>query len=604
LTSALRFGQIVVFAALGLVCLRIWRRQRGAAGAWLAVTFGDLAAVSLVELALPQRLAHALGPTAAEHWVLKVVLLAIFVFPYPLFRFVAELEPAPARRRRLALVLTVAVAAWSLALPRILASADHRRPWWIVVLLILLVAEWATLASMVAVQLWKAGRHQPNGVRRRMQLLAGAALLLIAVLAPAASTSNADTTSGAHLASGLIGLTTAVLFYLGFAPPAILRATWRRREERALVRAEMALMSVYSPDDVARSILPAVAAIFAARRCALVDPDGAPMGVHGMAAADLEDWVGALRSVPGEAGLSSIKPGVVAFGLRHGRLVMETGSYTPLFGEDELGLLSTLGAFIDLAMERAELSAKERDTREELERAHAELESLVHTFSHDLKSPLISLVGYLDFLRSDYGDRLDETGLHYLDRMGASATYMSELIHDLLELSRIGRTDTEPEDVALEPLLRDVAEAMHSAYPAARVEIGALPTVRVNGLRARQLFTNLCENAARHCGRRDAVINVMCRPSEGGAVTIVVSDNGKGVPPEHRERVFGIFERLDPPGSASGTGMGLAICRKIVGQVHGRISIGDDGDGPGGGATFLIELPAALLRPRPALSRR
>ena len=587
-----------MFVALGGVCIRIWRRQRGTAAAWLAVTFGDLATVSLIGLALPQRLSRSLGPTTAEHWVIKVVLVAVCVFPYLLFRFVSGLEAAPSWRRQLAAGLTLALGAWCLVLPRIPSSDDHRRPWWLVLLLVLLVADWASLASMVCVQLWKAGSHQPKGVKRRTQLLAIGSIFLILALVPLLSSSNSDTTSASHLASELIGLAMALLFYLGFAPPAVLRASWRRPAESALVRTELTLMTVVEADQIARSILPPIAATFAARRAALVSISGTELGAYGITPQELARWVADLSSLSRVAGPTPVLPGVIGLPLRHGWLLIETGAYTPLLGEEELALLYTLGAFIDLALERAELFAKERDTRHALERTHAELESLVYSFSHDLKSPLISLLGYMDYLRSDYGDRLDATATHYLDRMGASAVYMTELIQDLLELSRIGRTDTSTEEVALEPLIRDIATGMQTAYPDVRVDIGDLPAIRANGLRARQLFTNLLENAAKHGGRPDLTITVRCRRAPAGTGYIEVSDNGNGIPAEYRERVFGIFERLEHSDAAAGTGMGLAICRKIVEQLNGHISI-VDGDG---GATFQIELPAnALLTPLPRI---
>jgi PAS domain S-box-containing protein len=214
----------------------------------------------------------------------------------------------------------------------------------------------------------------------------------------------------------------------------------------------------------------------------------------------------------------------------------------------------------------------------ELERANAELETLVYSASHDLKSPMVSLLGYLEYLRLDFGEVLGAEGNRYLNRMADSTVYMQQLIHDLIDLSRVGRSGVEPIEVDLGRLVRAIAEDAGAANPAAELRVGRLPVVTGDPTGFRQLFTNLLENALRHAGRPDLVVVIDGRDRPDGAVELSVRDNGKGIPAEHRERVFGVFERLEGPSTSEGTGMGLAICRKIVEVLGGAIAIvGDRG---------------------------
>jgi signal transduction histidine kinase len=170
---------------------------------------------------------------------------------------------------------------------------------------------------------------------------------------------------------------------------------------------------------------------------------------------------------------------------------------------------------------------------------------------------------------------------------------MQRLINDLIELSRAGRASAEAVDVDLGEVARTVVDQAATAYPAARFAVQPLPTVPGDPVGFRQLLTNLVENAVRHGGRPDVTVTIAGGSHADGAVELTVADNGKGIPPEHRERVFGVFERLD--GASTGTGMGLAICRKIVELLGGTIAIlgptGEGQDAAGSGTTVRILLP-------------
>ena len=152
-----------------------------------------------------------------------------------------------------------------------------------------------------------------------------------------------------------------------------------------------------------------------------------------------------------------------------------------------------------------------------------------------------------------------------------------------------GRSGVDPIEVDLGRLVRAIAEDAGAANPGIEFLIGRLPVVTGDPVGFRQLFTNLLENAVRHGGRADLVVAVDGRAVADGGVELSVRDNGRGIPLEHRERVFGVFERLEGPSSSAGTGMGLAICRKIVEVLGGGIGI--EGDR---GTDVRIVLPAAV----------
>ena len=222
----------------------------------------------------------------------------------------------------------------------------------------------------------------------------------------------------------------------------------------------------------------------------------------------------------------------------------------------------------------ADAFSRERLARVGVERANQELESFVYTVSHDLNSPLISVLGYIDLLESDFATTLPDEGRFYLERIKASSGYMQSLIKSLLELSRVGRVQTEPAEVDLDLLLDEITNEIRARHPDVAVELKPdLPDIYMNPLRARQLFANLMQNSVKYAKRPDVRIEVGAESDGNGLVTLSVADNGPGIAEENRDRVFGVFERLD--NTEEGTGIGLAVCKRIVETSGGRIWIAD-----------------------------
>jgi len=239
-------------------------------------------------------------------------------------------------------------------------------------------------------------------------------------------------------------------------------------------------------------------------------------------------------------------------------------------------------------------ATERKQIQEKLERKNAELESYVHSVSHDLRSPLVSLLGFSRLLREDYGETLDETGLHFLDRVEQAGRTMQSLIHDLLELSRIGqsgecRTLVDPRAVLLQ-----IEAELKLRLDEHGVEL-TIPNhpalVFCDRTRLYQVLSNLIGNALAHMGPCESP-KIRVRIEEGPtAHHISVADNGKGIAAADQERIFDVFTSLGQsqqrkPGSS--TGIGLAIVRKIVETHEGRVWVESS---PGQGTRFHFTLP-------------
>lgn len=227
---------------------------------------------------------------------------------------------------------------------------------------------------------------------------------------------------------------------------------------------------------------------------------------------------------------------------------------------------------------------------DELARSNRELEQFAYVISHDLQEPLRVIVGYLQLLDQRYRDRLDGDAEEFIAFAVGGATRMHHLINDLLTYSRAGKRK-EPEPVDLDRLLGDVLQNLAVALEesGAVVERAPLPVVIGDRWQLLQLFQNLVSNALKFRAEAPPQVRVECG-SEGDHWVFAVSDNGIGIDPRFSEKIFGIFQRLHGRQKYPGTGIGLAICKKVVETLGGTISVES---APGEGSTFRFTLPRA-----------
>jgi light-regulated signal transduction histidine kinase (bacteriophytochrome) len=249
---------------------------------------------------------------------------------------------------------------------------------------------------------------------------------------------------------------------------------------------------------------------------------------------------------------------------------------------------------------RAELKQKALTT--DLKRSNEELEKFAYVASHDLQEPLRKIQAFGDRLRTKYGDQLDDQATDYVQRMQSAAARMQQLINDLLSFSRVA-TRTQPfAAVDLNTTLREVLSDLEVrvTQTSATVDLEPLPTIDADVSQMRQLFQNLLVNALKfHKPGVPPVIRVRSEvaPPEPAAgdhslprpcCRILVEDNGIGFDNRFLDRIFEMFQRLHGRGEFEGTGVGLAICRKIV-EKHGGTIAADSQLGRG--ATFIVTLP-------------
>ena len=232
-----------------------------------------------------------------------------------------------------------------------------------------------------------------------------------------------------------------------------------------------------------------------------------------------------------------------------------------------------------------DITARKRDEAE-LRRSHAELERFADIAAHDLREPLMAITQLTALLERGVDSQRGEIVTH----LRAAAAHGSRLVDGLLDLARVGRGAPPAEPVDLRRVIEDLLDTLGPQIEAAgaRVEIGPLPTVLgVEGELAR-VFQNLLANALKFRGEEAPVVAVSAARSPR-EWTLTVADNGPGVSERNRERIFELFARGQVDGEAPGTGLGLAVCRKVVELHGGRIWVEP---APGGGSAFRLTLPA------------
>ncbi len=228
----------------------------------------------------------------------------------------------------------------------------------------------------------------------------------------------------------------------------------------------------------------------------------------------------------------------------------------------------------------------------ELEKAVAELESFSYSVSHDLKAPLRAIDGAVGILRADHGDQLPIVAHAYLERVSRNARQMGELIEALLEFAFLSRRELDRQPLRPEQLVRSVLRD-HEEEIRARdvaVTVQALPPCRADAALLRQVFENLVSNALKYTADAASPAVRIGAMQEGGVTTYFVGDNGVGFDMAYADKLFGVFQRLHASTQFEGTGIGLALVRRIVERHGGRVWAEAS---PGQGATFYFTLEQA-----------
>ena len=263
------------------------------------------------------------------------------------------------------------------------------------------------------------------------------------------------------------------------------------------------------------------------------------------------------------------------------------------FSRVDIAALQTMADQVGNAIKNARLFTESVNLNTELEGRNAELERFTYTVSHDLKSPLVTIRGFLGYLHEDARSGDMERFNKDMGRIANAADKMQALLNDLLELSRVGRIINPPEDVPFSQIVKEAMDLVVSPTDEARVKIDVepnLPVIRGDHPRLVEVMQNLINNGIKFMGKQsEPHIEIGLKNfDKSNNPVFFIRDNGIGIEPQYHERIFGLFNRLDP--AINGTGIGLTLVRRII-EVHGgRIWVESE---HGKGATFLFTLPLA-----------
>jgi signal transduction histidine kinase len=255
------------------------------------------------------------------------------------------------------------------------------------------------------------------------------------------------------------------------------------------------------------------------------------------------------------------------------------------FGEPTASLLAGVAAQAAIAMDNARLFASARELIDALERTNAELDQFAYVTSHDLNAPLRGIANLSQWIEDDLGDRMDDEGRHHMALLRGRVTRLERLIDGILSYSRAARSEDDVVEVDVAALAGELWELI--APPStARLTVHELPRLRTQRTPLQQVLLNLIGNAVKY--NADAVhVEVGAREEDGGW-TFYVRDDGVGIAPEFQERIWGLFQTLEPRDKVESTGIGLAVVRKIVEAHGGRAWVESDF---GAGATFWFTWP-------------
>ena len=550
--QAFRYVNIVAYIVLAAVALLLWRRRRDRAGMWAAVAFGSLGLLELLGF-VPNHPGNL-----AERAIGRVDLALLVVFPFLLFRFTGAFRRAHRDLANALGALTAALVIWSFALPSV-PQAHQKWGWPFLAFVIVFFLHWTTLSVVTSSRLFRAGRAQPTVARRRMQMLAfAAAAITVALIVVGLGGSG----NPATLAADILATVAVVAFFLGLAPPALVRSWWRIPEQLRLQSAlESLLTFAETQEELAARVLEPAAALVGARAIAIRGPDGAVVGAWNIPP---EAWPALQR---GSEELPAAGAELLDVDLSSGSLVVWTSPYAPFFGEDELGLLRTLGALTGVALDRVRLYEAEHEARLALERANEVKANFVALAAHELRTPMTTVHGFVTTLHH-LGDRLDPEQREQVRLALIQQTdRMALLIEQLLDLSRLDAEAIEinPRPLRLRHELEEIAATWAAAPDDVEVDVADTLVARVDRVVLERVVGNLVTNAFRY-GSPPVRVSA---EQQDRHLRVTVEDTGDGVDPRFVPDLFERFTRSSEARShAGGTGLGLAIARSYA-RAHG-----------------------------------
>ena len=571
------------FVLLGAATFMEWYRHRGRAQAMLALSLVSLAIVA------------ALGPLQTligQSSALGIVTIVAFeTSGYFVLRFRDAFVPLSRRARRAATALLVVSCVVGAAAVTVLANADRTV---IAVVGLELILAWSIFTGEPIVRFWLASRDLPSVQKARMRALSFGFAVLIAILVVDVLGGSALQSPLAIIITQLIALAIVPVIYVSLAPPGMLRRIWRMGEEAELRSAIQDLL-IFSPtrQELAEKAAGWARRLLGAQGAFIVDSQGTLVAGAGINRGEVDEIM-SVRKTQRDGGLEQTRPGrgaaiVVSLPLTEGTgfLGVTAGTFTPLFGSDEVNQLQGYASAVTAGLERAKVT-------ERMAAIEKNKTQFLNLASHELRGPMTVVRGYVSMLEGGLLGDLNERGLKAVPVISAKVMEMNALIEQMIEAARLedGALMLRPAEIDLRDV---VSEAVEAARPLVddRHEISLrIPErpvqVRVDAERVRTIVSNLISNAIKYSPSGGTIECELT--ARAGIARVAVKDSGVGIAKEDLPILFTRFGRVSTPHTnhLPGTGLGLYLGRQLARLHGGEITVES---APGRGSTFTLHLP-------------
>jgi signal transduction histidine kinase/sensor domain CHASE-containing protein len=264
------------------------------------------------------------------------------------------------------------------------------------------------------------------------------------------------------------------------------------------------------------------------------------------------------------------------------------------FPSREQAIIAGIAAQAAIAIENVSLLTETRKQSELIGKKNKELESFLFIVSHDLRNPILALGGMASLLIEECAEELSENGKHYLSRIQANLNHMELLIKDVLELSRIGRTETQLDQIDVRETLDEILLDYPVKANQQHVQVcnkNQVQRLRYNRHGLKHIFSNLIENALKFCAYQESARVEIGSEEDGKEYRFYVKDNGVGIDPKYHQSIFDLFYRIHDLKTVEGTGVGLTIVQRVLETYGGRIWVDSE---KGRGTTFYFSIPKSL----------
>ena len=594
--AALQIVQAVVslsFLALGVFTVVDWLRHRERSRGALALALGTLGLTSV---------AGQVNALAGYHLTAAsdLALVLFMVSGYALLLFRDSFIPLSRGLRFGAIVLAVAAAAFALVVG--IPSDLHQRPTALQsAATIVVVVVWSACVIEPIVRFWIASRRRPAVQRARLRAIAAGYGAIVVILLLAGFGGAAATNPVVQWLFEAVAVVALPLLYVSFAAPRWLRRLWRQGEEDEYREAVYDLV-LFSPDrpTLARRAAEWGLRLVGAEGIAIVDAHGELLALRGLAEEAAMRLAGQvdvkgqprLLATPGASREDAIVV-PLPLDLGTGALVVVSGPYTPFFGTDEVSRLRGYAANITAALDRARVTER----LAALEKTKSQFLNLA---SHELRSPLGVINGYLSMLEQGSLGQLQEPGLRAVEVLKAKTAELNLLVTQMLDSARLedGRLALKRDRLDLRDVASTAIQAVRPlAGPDHVVTLETPPsevTVMGDADRIKTIISNLLENAIKYSpngGRVQCIVSMA-----DGVATLQVVDGGVGIAREDLPRLFNRFERIEhrETSHVGGTGLGLYLSRELARQHGGDIRVESR---PRSGSTFTLTLPLVVGTP-------